>query len=538
MATARTKAASNGNGTAAPPLAEKAKGADGKVKWDHIDTQIERHGSKITLPSDPADMPIDVAIEALKRKKADEETVLDVHEFIDAFPMDGAVAFAKALRRIYGLANSVPTPGFFRDTPPKMLTVETGPGPEDKIQVPWGGFQVPGIDNPIHTAVARGTRGPEFVVFGKVKKREAYILKELADLTREIVAKESIYRGQAIRLRADGNITDFDTPPQFIDAQKTKVEELVLSRDVEEQIQINLWNLVEKTAACEAARIPLKRGILLEGPYGAGKTLCALITAKKCVDHGWTYILLDRASGLQQALEFAKRYEPAVIFAEDIDRSTSERDEKANDLLNILDGVLSKSSRIMVVLTTNHVEKITQAMLRPGRLDAVISVTPPDAEAVGRLVRIYGAGLVAPGEPLDDISRELAGQIPATVREVVERAKLGAVGRDSSTVSQADLLVGARYMQNHLRLLNRPTHQQISPEERVGVALADVLNKNIGHAVVQGVASLFAAIGADEIDNLDSSTVEKIAARLRDHIVRPSGLVEIKRTNGSAARQA
>lgn len=519
-------------------IAEKAAKKDGSVDWKHIDTEIERAGTKITLPALPQDMPIPAAIEALKRKMADEETVLDVHEMIDAFPLDGAVAFVKALRQKYGWANSVPTPGFFGPKPPAMLTVDIGPNPEDKMQVPWGGFQIPGIENAIHTSAAPSPRGSCFIVYGKVKKREAFILKELADLTREIVGRESIYRGKAIRLRADGNLTDFNNPPQFIDAQKARPEELILSRDVQEQIQTNLWTLIEKTAKCKDAKIPLKRGILLEGPYGCGKTLLALVTAKKCNANGWTYILLDRASGLQQALEFAKRYEPAVIFAEDIDRTTEERNEKANDLLNILDGVLSKNAEIMVVLTTNHVEKINQAMLRPGRLDAVISVKAPDAEAVGRLLRVYGTSLIAKTEPMDEISATLAGQIPATVREVVERAKLGAVGRDSDTVSQADLLVAARYMANHLRLLNRPNTQQVTPEERLGIAMADIINTHVGNAIVQGLASQLEVMDKDDDEALNLVTIERAAARMRELVIKASGLVEIKKVangNGAAA---
>ena len=54
----------------------------------------------------------------------------------------------------------------------------------------------------------------------------------------------------------------------------------------------------------------------------------------------------------------------------------------------------SKDSEIMVVLTTNEVSKIHPAFLRPGRIDAVVSIRPPDTEATVRMVRRYGRGLV------------------------------------------------------------------------------------------------------------------------------------------------
>jgi SpoVK/Ycf46/Vps4 family AAA+-type ATPase len=71
----------------------------------------------------------------------------------------------------------------------------------------------------------------------------------------------------------------------------------------------------------QAHKVPLKRGVLLEGPYGTGKTLTAFVTAKKCVENGWTFIMLDRVAALKEALTFARMYAPAVVFAEDIDRS-------------------------------------------------------------------------------------------------------------------------------------------------------------------------------------------------------------------------
>lgn len=478
-----------------PDLAKNAVDKDGKLNWKNVDTGIDYAGKKITLPAEPSLMPIPDAIAALQAKQKDLDTRVNVHEIIDASPFDGAVAFVKALQRIYGWAQNVPTPGFFGPKPPQFITVDVGPGPDDKIQIPWGGFQIPGVENPIHTAVSNSRRGPVFVIYGEVRKKDVDTLKLIADEARKIVKDESIYRGKAIRLRSESESSmDLDNPPEFMDLSAAKTSELVLPRSVEALIRTNVWTLVEKTEECKKARIPLKRGVLLSGKYGVGKTLTSLLTAQKCVDNGWTFISIDKAQNLAQALEWAKRYEPCVIFAEDIDRAANERTEATNDLLNTMDGVLSKNAQIMVVMTTNHIEKINQAMLRPGRLDAVISLLPPDAEAVERLLRIYGRGLIDAKEDLSEVSKSLDGSIPAMIREVVERAKLAAISLNQKKVTHEGLSLAVAGMRQHMELLSDPTAKEPSAEEKLGIALAEVVAKRMQGQLSQTTSVLLEAI--------------------------------------------
>jgi transitional endoplasmic reticulum ATPase len=313
-----------------------------------------------------------------------------------------------------------------------------------------------------------------------VRKREAPVVKELANLARDILKTSSIYKAKAIRLKVDddGDLV-VSEPPTFIPTDYINPTDLVLNDDELEQVKSTLWAPVENTQACIEHRIPLKRGVLLEGTYGTGKTMTANVTSKICVDNGWTYILLDDVRALKEALLFAQRYQPAVIFAEDAERVAEDRDQRGNDLLNTIDGVLSKNSQVITVLTTNFVEKLDSAMLRPGRLDAVISIRPPEPNAVERLVRLYGRGLVDPLEDLTEVGQALAGNIPATIREVVERSKLSMVAHGRSAVAAQDLLISARGMQRHLELLQGKKPEP-SLEERVGSALGDLIAHRMG----------------------------------------------------------
>lgn len=450
------------------------------INWDKEDVGIEHAGTKITLPGEPGPMPLREAIATLERKAQDEETELDVHEMIDAFPEDALVAFNEAMRQKYGWASPTPIMTFFGPVAPDLITVKTGPNIGDEVQVPFGQFTLPGVENPIQTHRHRHGDRMVLIITGTVRKREAPVVKELANLAREILKSGSIYKGKAIRLKVDddGDLVQSEAPT-FLPTAYINPDELVLNPDELEQVKAALWAPVQNTEACIRHRIPLKRGVLLEGTYGTGKTMTANVTSKICVDNGWTYILLDDVRALKEALLFAQRYAPAVVFAEDAERVAEDRDQRGNDLLNTIDGVLSKNSQVITVLTTNFVERLDSAMLRPGRLDAVISIRPPEAEAVERLIRLYGRGLVAQGEDLSEVGLVLAGNIPATVREVVERSKLAMVANGRDQVVAEDLLISARGMERHLSLLAAKAPEQ-TVEERVGQAFGDLIAKRLG----------------------------------------------------------
>ena len=263
-----------------------------------------------------------------------------------------------------------------------------------------------------------------------------------------------------------------------------------------ELVDVTLFTPIEHTNECRRQNIPLKRGILLEGPYGVGKTLTATVTAKKCTENGWTFIYLEKVDELPQALEFARQYQPSVIFAEDIDQvlaNPDKRDEAVNDILNSIDGIESKGVEVITVLTTNNVQNITQAMLRPGRIDTVVPVRAPDAQAAIRMVQLFAGARLAEGQDLTQVGVLLNGKIPAVIREVVERSKLSAVRRSAGTGSlqivAADIEVAANGMFAHQKLLE-PKPQDTRDES---VRAADTLGTTLGDKVIDAVKLLVKA---------------------------------------------
>lgn len=444
------------------------------------DVNIERKGSTIVLPEG---MTHETAIKWHERKIKEEGQWFSINDQIDCFPLEGALALTKAIRRVFGFASAVPTPGMFGDRPPTLVAVPLPGGSTE--QAVWGRVEFPGIEGFVETGLCMiDMERTGFQVAGKVRFRDRDKVATLLSVTREILKNESLYKGQALRMNfVDPREEGFDPihhAPKFMDLSGANRDNLVFPAKTAQLVDTALFTPLENTGECREAGIPLKRGILLEGPYGTGKTLTQYVAAKLATENGWTVIHIDETKQLSRAVQFARSYQPAMIIAEDIDRVDHEgrRNDAMNAILNTIDGIESKSTEIMVVLTTNHLDKISHAMLRPGRLDAVIPVRPPDAKATERLIRLYGRDLVRDTEDLRVVGMKLAGNIPAVIREVVERSKLAAICRSGgvSYVTATDLEVAADGMMEHLELLKPRDVDNRSPFEKGAEILAKALN--------------------------------------------------------------
>lgn len=446
--------------------------------------EVVYHGEQLTLPEG---MGMDEAIALLERRRDYLEEEVQVQRTFNVFPWDGANALAEALTKQFGWAAAEGTPGFFGKRPPALLNIEVGPNKTK--QIPWGRFSLPGVSGYVQTAATRKDGRICFVAAAEVLRKDEGVINRLFDSIAEYLKKHSIYAGQAIKIRFrddDGDLLDMPEP-KFLDTSATGREQLIYSREVQEAIETNLFTPIERVQDCLDNDIPIKRGVLLGGPYGTGKTMAATVASKLAVDCGVTYLYVPRSDELSDAIEFAKQYQDTacVVFCEDIDRAVSgERSVAMDDILNILDGIDTKASKIITVLTTNHLENINPAMLRPGRLDAIINVQAPDAEAVERLIRLYGHGTVAEDADLGPASELLAGTIPAVIAEVVKRAKLVQLqlqepGSPVQCISGNAVLKAAETMQDQIELLreqSKPREAEPTFNEVMGGAVAHALN--------------------------------------------------------------
>jgi mitochondrial chaperone BCS1 len=142
--------------------------------------------------------------------------------------------------------------------------------------------------------------------------------------------------------------------------------------------------------------IPYRRGYLFEGPPGTGKTsLCIALAGRFKLK---IYILnLNNTSDDDLQSLMSSLPERCILLLEDIDTQkitnlrTAEPGNSATDrrltlsgLLNAIDGVIANEGRILI-MTTNHRNKLDPALIRPGRVDMTITFENPDTDSIKRL---------------------------------------------------------------------------------------------------------------------------------------------------------
>lgn len=385
------------------------------------DDDIEYAGKKIVLPLNTT---IRQNIKFLTRKLEEDENETEFSQTYNYRPWDGAHALWAVLKEQFGGVGHKDggLNMFGMAMRPEMHSIAVGFGKNE--QIPWGRFEIPTIAGAVfETDMApHPQKGPLFHLNVTAPKKWQYEIQGIFRLVEEYLQRNSIYRGKAF----DGQVM-----PNFINPYAVDAGSVVYSQKVMTELEASVWSQLRHSEEFRKAGKSLKRAVLLFGPYGTGKTLACMLTAQEADLAGWTFIQARAGRDeLGVVLQTAKLYEPAVVFFEDIDTIAGVEEQDINRLLDDFDGMGAKGTEIMMVLTTNHRERLHKGMARPGRLDAMIEINELDQAGVEKLVRtrinniladeidwaaVYRATRLEPDNP------ESEGYKPAFVTEGADR---------------------------------------------------------------------------------------------------------------------
>lgn len=175
---------------------------------------------------------------------------------------------------------------------------------------------------------------------------------------------------------------------------------VVLGKGKKDAIVNDVKRFLERDRWYAERGIPYRRGYLLHGAPGSGKS--SFITALAGhLDFNICLLNLSERGLTDDKLNHLLSNAPdrSILLLEDVDAAFLGRQQAAEDgyqasvtfsgLLNALDGVASGESRI-IFMTTNHIEKLDPALIRPGRVDLIAELGDAEREQVEELmVRFY-----------------------------------------------------------------------------------------------------------------------------------------------------
>lgn len=415
------------------------------------DDDIEFTGTKIVLPEQYAGK-VPEAIKYLKTYYLAQEKPHGFNRTFRYRPFDGANAFQNTMRKMFGnvgIGKNSPATFFSPEKPPQMVTIPLAAG--KTIQVPWGEVDFPPLEASFELGVERSPEfGDLFALNATAPLKYKRHIEAFFDLLEQELREHSMYKGQAINGAAQ---------PDFLDLSRLDRNRVVYSEDVLTQLDTNLWSLLRHTDLMREMKMPLKRSVLVEGPYGTGKTLAGMLTAQEAVKHGWTYILCRPGKdNLFNVLQTAQLYAPAVVWYEDIDTlAKGGTDEDISKLLDALDGVQGKGAEVLAGFTTNFVDKLQKGTLRPGRIDAIIQIAGLDRAGFEKMVKLSIPSDIRGNIDYDQVEHAFAGYLPAFVQEAINNAMRYAITRTNgrpTTIETDDLVNAGEGLRRQYNLMN------------------------------------------------------------------------------------
>ncbi len=275
-----------------------------------------------------------------------------------------------------------------------------------------------------------------------------------------LMRRHDVFRGQVLSF----GLSEYHSNGllSFLPRPNLTAEQVILPAGVLDSIERHVITVTSQAARLTAAGQHLKRGLLLHGYPGTGKTHTVRYLMSRMSDCTVIVMTGQAMQFIEPAAALARRLQPSMLVFEDVDLVAQDRSfgPESNpllfSLLEAMDGI-GADADVTFVLTTNRAGMLERALVdRPGRVDLAVEIPKPDRQARERLLRLYAGGLELKAD-LTPVIDATEGVTASFIKELLRRAALTALraSDDVRALTDADLASAAGELAAERQALTR-----------------------------------------------------------------------------------
>jgi len=215
---------------------------------------------------------------------------------------------------------------------------------------------------------------------------------------------------------------------KFIKLDGTTMDDIILKDEIKRRIKSGTIDMFNNIDLYKKNNIAIKRGILMEGAPGTGKTLVAKALCNQ-IDSTFIWVTADDIiypEDVSFIYNMARELSPTIILFEDIDYIGKKRagdsgsyDKITGELLNQMDGVESNEG-IITLASSNYPKTLDKALRnRPGRFDIRVRFELPDEDLRKKMLEKFLFKTNAEELNMDNLVKKTSGYTGAYIKELV-----------------------------------------------------------------------------------------------------------------------